>query len=120
VLNAKNPPKHIREMQGEDMKTEEYYLKSQPADNAIRYERLALMYLIKGDEQKCNEYLEHIYDGCFCLSCRYQECYDKLIVLGYIAEFHGDKEKAKEYFARAVAISPIDIENTMCLWANSK
>ena len=118
-IRAKNPPKHIKEMQGENMDTEEYYLKSQPADNAIRYERLALMYLIKGDEKKFAEYLDHIDDGCFCLSCRYQECYDRLIVLGYMAEFKGDKAKAKEYFARAVAISPTDIENTMCLWANS-
>ena len=119
-IKAKNPPKHIKEMQGENMETEEYYLKSQPADNAIRYERLALMYLMKGDTAKCEEYLKHIDDGCFCLSCRYQECYDRLIVLGYMAEINGDKAKAKECFAKAVAICPTDLENTMGLWANSQ
>ena len=118
-ISVKNPPKHVREQQGEPMNTEEYYLKSQRADNAIRYERLAMMYLFKGDEKKCLEYLEHIEDGCYCLSCRYQECYDRLIVLGYMAEINGDKAKAKEYFARASAINPSDIENTMGLWANS-
>lgn len=118
-IKAKNPPRHIREMQGEDMATEEYYLRSKKADNSIRYERLALMYLMKGDTAKCEEYLEHIYDGCFCLSCRFQECYDKLIVLGYMAEINGDKAKARECFERAVKINPTDIENTMGLWANS-
>ena len=119
-INAKNPPKHIRELQGEPMDTEEYYLKSHKADNAIRYERLALMYLIMGDESRCEEYLGHIADGCFCLSCRYQECYDRLIVLGYMAEFHGDRAKAAEYFGRAKAIAPHDIENTMSYLANSR
>ena len=119
-LNAKNPPKHIKEMQGEPMNTEEYYLRSQRADNAIRYERLAMMYLFKGDQKQCLEYLEHIEDGCFCLSCRYQECYDRLIVLGYLAEINGDRAKAREYFERATKINPTDIENTMGLWANSQ
>jgi tetratricopeptide (TPR) repeat protein len=118
-IKAKNPPRHIREMQGEDMATEEYYLRSKKADNSIRYERLALMYLMKGDTAKCEEYLKHIYDGCFCLSCRFQECYDKLIVLGYMAEINGDKAKARECFEKAVKINPTDIENTMGLWANS-
>ena len=78
------------------------------------------MYLFKGDQKQCLEYLEHIEDGCFCLSGRYQECYDRLIVLGYLAEINGDRAKAREYFERATKINPTDIENTMGLWANSQ
>ena len=115
-LNAKNPPKHIREQQGEPMNTEEYYLRSQRADNAIRYERLAMMYLMKGDEKKCSEYLEHIEDGCYCLSCRYQECYDRLLTLGYAAEFAGNRQEAAAYFAAALKICPTDFECTMCAY----
>ena len=118
ALMRKDAPKELMEEQGEDMATEEYYVKCMPCDNAIRYSKLARLYLIAGDTEKYERYISAI-EGCtYCLSCRYQECYDALIVKAYAAEFAGDHAKAKELFGRAAAIAPTDIENATGVYAN--
>ncbi|MCR5251907.1 MAG: tetratricopeptide repeat protein [Lachnospiraceae bacterium] len=119
LIEARKPPAEIRELQKEPMDTEEYYLRSLPADNAIRYEKLALMHYIIGDKELSEDYLNRTDHCTLCLSCRYQECYDALIARGYIAEFNKDKAKARECFRRAAEIAPIDIENTMGVYVNT-
>ncbi|MCR4642244.1 MAG: tetratricopeptide repeat protein [Lachnospiraceae bacterium] len=118
ALMRKDTPKDLLEEQGEDMSTEEYYLKCMPCDNAIRYSKLARLYLIAGDMEKYEQYISAIDKCTYCLSCRYQECYDALIVKAYAAEFEGDHAKAKELFSRAKAIAPTDIENATGVYAN--
>lgn len=118
ALMRKDVPKELTEQQGEDMSTEEYYVKCMPCDNAIRYSKLARLYLIAGDMKKYEKYISAIDKCTYCLSCRYQECYDALIVKAYAAEFEGDHAKAKELFSRATAIAPTDIENATGVYAN--
>ena len=74
------------------------------------------MYLCKGDTKKAEELLGRIPDCTLCLSCRYQECYDRLLTLGYAAEFAGKTEEAAKYFAAALRICPTDIECTLCAY----
>jgi hypothetical protein len=60
--------------------------------------------------------LDKIPDCTLCLSCRYQECYDRLLTLGYAAEFAGNRQEAAAYFAAALKICPTDFECTMCAY----
>ena len=98
--------------------SDEHYLKDMPGDSAVRYTKLALLHLILGNTKRCEAYLDAIDHCVLCLSCRYQECYDALIVRAYIAEFRRKKKEAREMFLRAAAICPTDIENTMGVYAN--
>lgn len=112
------PPTELMEKEKSYYLSDEHYLKDMPADSAVRYTKLALLHLIRGDRKRCEEYLDATDHCVLCLSCRYQECYDALIVRAYIAEFRRKKKEARKMFLRAAAICPTDIENTMGVYAN--
>ena len=96
-----------------DMNTEEYHLHSMECDNAYNYSSLALFYLCKGDKNRCREYLDQIKHCMLCLRCRTQECFDELIVRGYLAEAEGDNTSAVAFFERGAKICPRDTECTL-------
>ncbi|MBR3305886.1 MAG: tetratricopeptide repeat protein [Lachnospiraceae bacterium] len=119
MIRKDHVPKNLRDREDEKMGTEEYYLKSYTCDNAMRYERLALAHLILGDEEICEKYLAKTESCNLCLQCRFQECYDALLVRAYMAEIKRDRETARKIFAKTAEINPSDIENVGGMWANS-
>ena len=90
--------------------SEEKYLGSRESDNSIRLDSLSLMYFCAGEYEKALKYSNMIESCVLCRQCRYQNCYDRLITLGYYALFKGDRNKAKEAFIKAKAICPYDRE----------
>ena len=118
LLTQIKRPKDVIEENGgqEKMQSEEYFFHSYECDNPLHYKEIAEMYLCKDDTKKAEELLGRIPDCTLCLSCRYQECYDRLLTLGYAAEFAGSQKEAAEYFAAALRICPTDIECTLCAY----
>ena len=103
-----------------DMGSEDYYLRSRECYNARRYTSLALMHLCMGDVDRCREYLDQTSNCILCPDCLHQECYESLIVRGYLAETEGNLADAVSCFKRAAAICPWDCECTLPQYFLSK
>ncbi|MCR5104903.1 MAG: tetratricopeptide repeat protein [Eubacterium sp.] len=81
-----------------------------PAVSPLRYSHVAMLYFLKGDEEKAMECLGDV-DKCFaCNFCKYDVCYDKIYILGRIAELKGDKENTIKYYRKCLEIAPENVD----------
>ncbi len=88
---------------------EEHYLAFK-AYAPARMASFAWIYLCLGETERAKEMFARMNRQMKCKSCRYKECFESFLYLGYLYLGQGREEKALEHFKRAYQINPLNNE----------
>lgn len=89
-------------------KTEEPYLNYKPYRPA-RLFRHAWIYICLGETEKGLSYLKQMTQCLRCKGCRYRECFESYLYLGFYYEAIGEYETAASYYHKSLEANPNSI-----------